>query len=225
MQTIIKLPQKRKDLMTAGIGESVVARLDKYSEFAQEIQSFFKDIVHLCDFIRSAVSNDLVYYVRTFSEDLKDSSETREFICFGEYNRDIRHSQHIFFRVDQNWNNFNFSIFNNVDDFERYFYLLSGTCLSTILPPFLLEQNNLNDTSDVLTTKNVKSIDLEGLYLFSTDYFSKSYFLNSSAEVFFLDPAKGKITRTDFSFKEWVSNLLNGILNPATIDYKSNGYC
>lgn len=87
MQTIIKLPQKRVDLISVGIDKNVVDRLESYLDFAKDIQTLFQSTTHLKNFVEYCVKNNQVYYVKTFLEDKEDLSENREFICFDEYHR------------------------------------------------------------------------------------------------------------------------------------------
>ncbi len=216
MQTIIKLPQKRIDLITAGIDKNIVDRLENYLNFAKDIRTLFESLTHLKSFIEYSVKSNEVYYVKTFSEDNEDLSENREFICFGEYHRNTKGQHNLLFRIDQNWDSFDFPIVNNFYNLEKFFIFLSGTTVDTILPSIILEQAYLNDISEIISNYKVEPNELEKLYLFSTDYFDKSYFLNDKGDVFYLKPHCKTVVKSEFDFKQWLDNELCTIIKPKT---------
>ena len=218
MQTIIQLPQKRVDLISAGIDKNIVDRLENYLEFARDIQTLFQNITHLKNFIEYSVKSNEVYYVKTFSEDIEDLSENREFICFGEYHRNTKGQHNLLFRIDQNWDNFDFPSVDSFYNLKTYFSFLSGTTINTILPSIILEQSYLNDISEIILNYKTEPTELEKLYLFSTDYFSKSYFLNDKGDVFYLEPYSKTVEKSEFDFKQWLDNELCKIIKPKTLE-------
>ncbi len=217
MQTIIKLPQERVDLISAGIDKNIVDRLENYLVFAKDIQALFQSNVHLKDFIESSVENKRVYYVKTFSADILDLTENREFICFGDYHRNISGQQTLFFRIDQKWEDFDFPFIQNFQNLKRYISILSGTTIDTIFPSIFLEQRYLNDTSEI-SKYNLDLTELENLFLFSTDYFGKSYFFNNNGEVFYLKLHSTKIEKSQLDFRHWLDNELANIFKPKSVD-------
>ena len=216
MQTIIKLPQERVDLMSAGVNKSIVDKLEDYLSFAKDIQTLFRRLHHLRDFIEKSVTTSRVYYVKTFSENNEDLSESREFICFGEYHRNIKEQYNLFFRIDQDWTNFNFPLVDNIQDLKEYFSFLSGTTVDIILPSIILEQKYLIDNSEIISNHNTDTAEFDKLYLFSTDYFGTSFFFDTKANVFYLKPHSKTVEKSQFGFKQWIDNGLNAILNPKT---------
>ena len=218
MQTIIKLPQERVNLLSVGIEKNIVDKLDNYLDFVKEIQILFQSMPHLNIFIENCLTSNEVYYVKTFSEDIEDLSENREFICLGEYHRNLNGQQNLFFRIDQNWDNFDFPLVDNYQNLKKYFSFLSGTTFDTIFPSIILEQKYLNDISEIILNHNIEPINFKNLYLFSIDYFGKSYFFDNKGNVFYLKPYSKTIEKSEFGFKQWLDNQLYNILKPKPHD-------
>lgn len=218
MQTIIKLPQERVNFLSVGIDINIIDKLENYLDFVKDIQILFHSIPHIKNFIENCVLSNQVNYVKTFSVDTEDISENREFICFGEYHRNLKGQHNLFFRIDQNWDSFDFPTVDNFQNLKKYFSFLSGTTIDTILPSIILEQKYLNDISDIILNHNIELTEFEKLYLFSIDYFGKSYFFNNKEDVFYLKPYSKTIEKSEFDFKHWLDNELYNILKPKPLD-------
>ena len=213
MQTIIRLPQKRSDLELANIGSFVVDKLINYSDFADHIIKTFSKYEHIVGYISECKLKGQIYYVKTFPENEPyEQAEIREFICFGvDYGINP-----LFFRVDQNWNNFQYPKLHDSETLEfikKHLPLLSGTITSdTRFPSIILDQVELNDISDLLSNKSIDRNIFNHLYLFSTNYYSKSYFLSETGGVH--EYKSEKLTPSKFDFVAWVDNELVNIFNP-----------
>jgi len=91
-----------------------------------------------------------------------------------------------------------------MNDFIRNkFELLSGTITTDPnFPAIILEQKWLNDKSEIYPYESIT----KDLYLFSIDYWSRNYLLDSNGDVFEL--LRGNLTKTQFNFMTWVENEL-----------------
>ena len=221
MQTIIRLPQSRSDLESVNISSFAIDNLVNYSNFADQITETFSKYHHITDYIAECKLNDQIYYVKTFPEsDTYEKSEIREFICFGEYNRDKSDLKNLFFRIDQSWNNYQYPKLDNSNTLEflkKHLPLLSGAISSeTIFPAIILEQSELNNISDLSINKGIDENKFNDLFLFSTDYYAKSYFLDRIGNVF--EFKSEKLQKSTFDFIAWVDNELANIFKPKFAD-------
>jgi hypothetical protein len=216
MQTIIRLPQRREDLIAAKVSSIAADKLETYTTLTEEIIHAFQPYKQICDFLAACIWDKEVNYVKTFPEDeAHETSDVREFICYGEYHRNTVPEQvNLFFRLDQQWDDFTFPTFDDertTQHFKQYIPLLSGTIAANpIFPPLLLEQDELNDKTELSLRHPDKSF--KDLYFFSWDYWGKSYLVDRNGDV--LEFKRGTFNESKFDFIGWVDNELENIFNP-----------
>lgn len=219
MQTIIRLPQTRDNLMSAGINASVVEQLSFYTDFTDRLLKEFEEHPHITDFILKCKQQNEIYYVKTFPDNEPYSSdEVREYVCFGEYHRNLAPGhRNMFFRIDQKWEAFQFPQFEQdkiTQAFKKHVQLLSGTVSETIFPAVYLEQNELNDKSELLKHHFLDRLLLDSLYLFSTDYWGNAAFLDNKGNLFEFNHKKGTLLQVDLDLISWTESKLKNFFEP-----------
>ncbi len=216
MQTIIKLPQSRDDLKSAFIDTSVIEKLLLYVDLTDNLLKEFAEHPHIADFILKSKHLDEIYYVKTFPyNEPYGADKVEEYICYGEYHRNLtREYKNLFFRVDQKWDKFNFPKFEQdkiTEVFKKNLPLFSGTVCDTIFPAVYLEQNKLNNKSDLLNNHLLDKSLLDSLYLFSKDYWGNAAFLDNNGNLFEYKHKERTLLQSDNDLISWTDNKLKNV--------------
>jgi hypothetical protein len=212
MQTIIRLPQAREDLKSVNLNPTIIEQLSVYRDFTDQILQELAGKTAITDFISNCKEVDQIYYVKIFPDNEPDSEETREYICYGEYHRNLAPGhQNLLFRIDQNWDEFQFPRFESdkiTQAFQKYIPLLSGTVSDPIFPAVYLEQKELNDKAEFLRYEAIDKSLLDTLYLFSIDYWGNALFLDQAGNLFEFRSQEGRILPSEHDLISWTKDKL-----------------
>jgi hypothetical protein len=219
MQTIIRLPQTRDEEQLAHISHTAIEHISSYLHFTDTLLQEFSDFPELVDFIITCKQEDEIYYIKCFPYVSTNSSDdVQGYICYGRYLRDLPPIRKIIlFRIDQKWDEFSFPIFTEdiyTKAFKRYVQLLSGTLIDRSFSSIYLEQKELGNISDFIRDSLIEPAVLDGLYLFSRNYWGNAFFLDQKGDIMVYSKLEKALVPLERDLITWTEKRLHTFFDP-----------